>query len=153
MFSHCNLYCKLCNISEKLLQHTSGEWMNTYDFYFALLNVTYSNMDIARCTEQPCFLNLFAFFVIATVCSFPMENVNWCDDGGEMISFFLISNAFPFQTEPSSLTILVQYYCYLFFITNFGINFILYCISGQNFRFVWLYSAGGVFICKVHIFP
>ncbi|XP_029722481.2 neuromedin-U receptor 2-like isoform X1 [Aedes albopictus] len=38
------------------------------------------------------------------------------------------------ETEPSSLTILVQYYCYLFFITNFGINFILYCISGQNFR-------------------
>ncbi|XP_058832589.1 growth hormone secretagogue receptor type 1-like [Topomyia yanbarensis] len=38
------------------------------------------------------------------------------------------------EAEPSNLTILVQYYCYLFFITNFGINFILYCISGQNFR-------------------
>ncbi|EAA10464.2 AGAP005001-PB [Anopheles gambiae str. PEST] len=38
------------------------------------------------------------------------------------------------QTGHSYLTILVQYYCYLFFITNFGINFILYCISGQNFR-------------------
>ncbi|XP_053687630.1 growth hormone secretagogue receptor type 1-like [Sabethes cyaneus] len=38
------------------------------------------------------------------------------------------------ETEPSNLTILIQYYCYLFFITNFGINFILYCISGQNFR-------------------
>ncbi|KAL1403156.1 hypothetical protein pipiens_019490, partial [Culex pipiens pipiens] len=37
-------------------------------------------------------------------------------------------------TEPSNLTVLVQYYCYLFFITNFGINFVLYCISGQNFR-------------------
>ncbi|XP_055606085.1 uncharacterized protein LOC129754206 [Uranotaenia lowii] len=38
------------------------------------------------------------------------------------------------ETEPSSLTVLIQYYCYLFFISNFGINFILYCISGQNFR-------------------
>ncbi|XP_058461169.1 growth hormone secretagogue receptor type 1-like [Malaya genurostris] len=38
------------------------------------------------------------------------------------------------EAEPSNLTILIQYYCYLFFITNFGINFILYCISGQNFR-------------------
>ncbi|XP_055629413.1 growth hormone secretagogue receptor type 1-like isoform X2 [Toxorhynchites rutilus septentrionalis] len=38
------------------------------------------------------------------------------------------------ETEPSNLTVLIQYYCYLFFITNFGINFILYCISGQNFR-------------------
>uniref|UniRef100_A0A8D8ACN0 Type-1 angiotensin II receptor n=1 Tax=Culex pipiens TaxID=7175 RepID=A0A8D8ACN0_CULPI len=38
------------------------------------------------------------------------------------------------ETEPSNLTVLVQYYCYLFFITNFGINFVLYCISGQNFR-------------------
>ncbi|XP_035788554.1 neuropeptides capa receptor-like isoform X1 [Anopheles albimanus] len=38
------------------------------------------------------------------------------------------------ETGHSYLTILVQYYCYLFFITNFGINFILYCISGQNFR-------------------
>uniref|UniRef100_A0A182SU78 G-protein coupled receptors family 1 profile domain-containing protein n=1 Tax=Anopheles maculatus TaxID=74869 RepID=A0A182SU78_9DIPT len=38
------------------------------------------------------------------------------------------------ETSHSYLTVLVQYYCYLFFITNFGINFILYCISGQNFR-------------------
>uniref|UniRef100_A0A182WM51 G-protein coupled receptors family 1 profile domain-containing protein n=1 Tax=Anopheles minimus TaxID=112268 RepID=A0A182WM51_9DIPT len=38
------------------------------------------------------------------------------------------------ETGHSYLTVLVQYYCYLFFITNFGINFILYCISGQNFR-------------------
>uniref|UniRef100_A0A182PBB5 G-protein coupled receptors family 1 profile domain-containing protein n=1 Tax=Anopheles epiroticus TaxID=199890 RepID=A0A182PBB5_9DIPT len=42
------------------------------------------------------------------------------------------------ETGHSYLTVLVQYYCYLFFITNFGINFILYCISGQNFRYVIL---------------
>lgn len=57
------------------------------------------------------------------------------------ISLTHISSIFPnyfppLQTEPSNLTVLVQYYCYLFFITNFGINFVLYCISGQNFRFV-----------------
>uniref|UniRef100_A0AAG5DDT1 G-protein coupled receptors family 1 profile domain-containing protein n=2 Tax=Anopheles atroparvus TaxID=41427 RepID=A0AAG5DDT1_ANOAO len=38
------------------------------------------------------------------------------------------------ETHPSYLMILVQFYFYLFFITNFGINFFLYCISGQNFR-------------------
>ncbi|XP_063702362.1 galanin-like G-protein coupled receptor npr-9 [Culicoides brevitarsis] len=44
------------------------------------------------------------------------------------------------ETEPSEtqsaskITIILQYYCWLFFITNFGINFVLYCMSGQNFR-------------------
>ncbi|XP_058123436.1 thyrotropin-releasing hormone receptor-like [Anopheles ziemanni] len=38
------------------------------------------------------------------------------------------------ETQPSYHLILLQYYFYIFFITNFGINFILYCISGQNFR-------------------
>ncbi|KAJ6643654.1 hypothetical protein Bhyg_08618, partial [Pseudolycoriella hygida] len=38
------------------------------------------------------------------------------------------------QKEESKITIVLQYYCYLPFLTNFGINFILYCVSGQNFR-------------------
>ncbi|XP_055686865.1 cysteinyl leukotriene receptor 1 isoform X2 [Lutzomyia longipalpis] len=38
------------------------------------------------------------------------------------------------ETSPSKTTIVIQYYCWLFFITNFGINFALYCVSGQNFR-------------------
>ncbi|KAK9499345.1 hypothetical protein O3M35_002396 [Rhynocoris fuscipes] len=28
----------------------------------------------------------------------------------------------------------IQQYCYILFNTNFGINFALYCVSGQNFR-------------------
>ncbi|XP_075160600.1 G-protein coupled receptor [Haematobia irritans] len=31
-------------------------------------------------------------------------------------------------------TVVLQYIFHLLFITNFGINFILYCMSGQNFR-------------------
>ncbi|EDW34793.1 GL12712 [Drosophila persimilis] len=31
-------------------------------------------------------------------------------------------------------TIALQYIFHAFFITNFGINFVLYCVSGQNFR-------------------
>ncbi|KAH8379125.1 hypothetical protein KR009_003195 [Drosophila setifemur] len=31
-------------------------------------------------------------------------------------------------------TIVLQYIFHAFFITNFGINFVLYCVSGQNFR-------------------
>ena len=47
-------------------------------------------------------------------------------------NFFIIC---PLQTESNNQTIVViQYYCYLCFITNFGINFALYCVSGQNFR-------------------
>ncbi|GAB0100589.1 uncharacterized protein DMENIID0001_166500 [Sergentomyia squamirostris] len=38
------------------------------------------------------------------------------------------------ETSPSKTTIVIQYYFWLFFITNFGINFALYCVSGQNFR-------------------
>ncbi|XP_053673347.1 growth hormone secretagogue receptor type 1-like [Anopheles nili] len=39
------------------------------------------------------------------------------------------------ETEHSNISIyLVQNCCQLFFMTNFGINFILYCVSGQNFR-------------------
>ncbi|XP_058462387.1 growth hormone secretagogue receptor type 1-like [Malaya genurostris] len=37
-------------------------------------------------------------------------------------------------TEHAHLMVLVQNCCQLFFMTNFGINFILYCVSGQNFR-------------------
>ncbi|KAF5278116.1 hypothetical protein FQR65_LT03632 [Abscondita terminalis] len=32
------------------------------------------------------------------------------------------------------LFLTVQHYCLQIFNTNFGINFVLYCISGQNFR-------------------
>uniref|UniRef100_A0A182JT03 G-protein coupled receptors family 1 profile domain-containing protein n=1 Tax=Anopheles christyi TaxID=43041 RepID=A0A182JT03_9DIPT len=39
------------------------------------------------------------------------------------------------ETEQTNINIyLVQNCCQLFFMTNFGINFILYCVSGQNFR-------------------
>ncbi|XP_050074454.1 growth hormone secretagogue receptor type 1-like [Anopheles maculipalpis] len=39
------------------------------------------------------------------------------------------------ETEHTNMNIyLVQNCCQLFFMTNFGINFILYCVSGQNFR-------------------
>ncbi|XP_036339973.1 uncharacterized protein LOC118749279 [Rhagoletis pomonella] len=31
-------------------------------------------------------------------------------------------------------TVILQYIFQLLFITNFGINFVLYCVSGQNFR-------------------
>uniref|UniRef100_A0A1I8M3A9 G-protein coupled receptors family 1 profile domain-containing protein n=1 Tax=Musca domestica TaxID=7370 RepID=A0A1I8M3A9_MUSDO len=31
-------------------------------------------------------------------------------------------------------TVVLQYIFQLLFITNFGINFVLYCVSGQNFR-------------------
>ncbi|XP_013104405.1 uncharacterized protein LOC106084961 [Stomoxys calcitrans] len=31
-------------------------------------------------------------------------------------------------------TVVLQYIFHLLFITNFGINFVLYCVSGQNFR-------------------
>lgn len=58
-----------------------------------------------------------------------------------LVSYFLSFNFFinDWQTEPetqsaSKITIILQYYCWLFFITNFGINFVLYCMSGQNFR-------------------
>ncbi|XP_053686206.1 growth hormone secretagogue receptor type 1-like [Sabethes cyaneus] len=37
-------------------------------------------------------------------------------------------------TEQAHFMVLVQNCCHLFFMTNFGINFILYCVSGQNFR-------------------
>ncbi|XP_055536050.1 growth hormone secretagogue receptor type 1-like [Wyeomyia smithii] len=37
-------------------------------------------------------------------------------------------------TEQAHIMVLVQNCCHLFFMTNFGINFILYCVSGQNFR-------------------
>ncbi|XP_055627369.1 growth hormone secretagogue receptor type 1-like [Toxorhynchites rutilus septentrionalis] len=37
-------------------------------------------------------------------------------------------------TEHANVMVLVQHCCQLFFMTNFGINFILYCVSGQNFR-------------------
>uniref|UniRef100_A0A336LWA2 CSON006534 protein n=1 Tax=Culicoides sonorensis TaxID=179676 RepID=A0A336LWA2_CULSO len=40
----------------------------------------------------------------------------------------------PETQSPSKITIILQYYCWLFFITNFGINFVLYCLCGQNFR-------------------
>ncbi|XP_050098279.1 neuropeptides capa receptor-like [Anopheles aquasalis] len=36
--------------------------------------------------------------------------------------------------QPNPNLYLVQTFCQLFFMTNFGINFILYCVSGQNFR-------------------
>lgn len=32
----------------------------------------------------------------------------------------------------------MQHVSQIFFVSNFGINFILYCMSGQNFRFVYL---------------
>lgn len=34
---------------------------------------------------------------------------------------------------PENLAVL-QHVAHVFFITNFGINFLLYCVSGQNFR-------------------
>ncbi|XP_055378796.1 thyrotropin-releasing hormone receptor [Condylostylus longicornis] len=38
------------------------------------------------------------------------------------------------ETNPSRTTIAVQYICWFLFLTNFGINFVIYCLSGQNFR-------------------
>ncbi|XP_016975800.2 uncharacterized protein LOC108042160 [Drosophila rhopaloa] len=41
------------------------------------------------------------------------------------------------ETESSknkNSTLALQYIFHAFFITNFGINFVLYCVSGQNFR-------------------
>ncbi|ALC43671.1 CG33696 [Drosophila busckii] len=37
-------------------------------------------------------------------------------------------------SKARSTTIVLQYIFNAFFITNFGINFVLYCVSGQNFR-------------------
>ncbi|TDG52541.1 hypothetical protein AWZ03_000774 [Drosophila navojoa] len=36
--------------------------------------------------------------------------------------------------KTQNTTIVLQYIFNAFFITNFGINFVLYCVSGQNFR-------------------
>ncbi|KAF4525510.1 hypothetical protein B566_EDAN014934 [Ephemera danica] len=38
------------------------------------------------------------------------------------------------QDEERSLLIILQHASNLLFSTNFGINFVLYCVSGQNFR-------------------
>ncbi|XP_054276920.1 sex peptide receptor-related protein 2-like isoform X1 [Macrosteles quadrilineatus] len=38
------------------------------------------------------------------------------------------------QTETVSEIVILQHYFNLLFNTNFGINFALYCVSGQNFR-------------------
>ena len=38
------------------------------------------------------------------------------------------------EDEDEVVLILLQHYFNLLFATNFGINFVLYCISGQNFR-------------------
>jgi len=37
------------------------------------------------------------------------------------------------KSQEENLPIL-QHVAHVFFITNFGINFVLYCVSGQNFR-------------------
>ncbi|XP_002047272.3 trissin receptor [Drosophila virilis] len=37
-------------------------------------------------------------------------------------------------SKTQNTTIVLQYIFNAFFITNFGINFVLYCVSGQNFR-------------------
>ncbi|KAL1456293.1 hypothetical protein WDU94_001035 [Cyamophila willieti] len=36
--------------------------------------------------------------------------------------------------ETQNQVVMLQHYCQILFNTNFGINFALYCISGQNFR-------------------
>lgn len=46
------------------------------------------------------------------------------------IFLFVLQSSEP----PSRTTVIIQYYCAIFFNTNFGINFALYCVSGQNFR-------------------
>ncbi|XP_070490081.1 thyrotropin-releasing hormone receptor [Chironomus tepperi] len=46
------------------------------------------------------------------------------------IKAFLIEN----DGKSSQATVITQYICWFFFITNFGINFMIYCLSGQNFR-------------------
>ncbi|XP_034942123.1 thyrotropin-releasing hormone receptor-like [Chelonus insularis] len=42
--------------------------------------------------------------------------------------------AFLEEGEPPRAVIITQHICNLLFDTNFGINFVLYCASGQNFR-------------------
>ncbi|XP_037039869.1 thyrotropin-releasing hormone receptor isoform X2 [Bradysia coprophila] len=39
-----------------------------------------------------------------------------------------------FLEKDSKPFIVLQYFAYIPYLTNFGINFILYCVSGQNFR-------------------
>lgn len=49
---------------------------------------------------------------------------------------------FPFTKQPdheknySQPTMIAQYITQQLFLTNFGINFLLYCMSGQNFRYI-----------------
>ncbi|KAL9905331.1 G-protein coupled receptor isoform 2-T2 [Glossina fuscipes fuscipes] len=38
------------------------------------------------------------------------------------------------SSKNEKATVVLQYIFHLLFITNFGINFVLYCVSGQNFR-------------------
>lgn len=49
-------------------------------------------------------------------------------------------NLFSMQTEHeknySQPTVIAQYISQQLFLTNFGINFMLYCMSGQNFRYI-----------------
>ncbi|KNC21523.1 hypothetical protein FF38_07642 [Lucilia cuprina] len=49
----------------------------------------------------------------------------------------LVLNYLQHDTQSSTnekTTVVLQYIFQLLFITNFGINFVLYCVSGQNFR-------------------
>lgn len=47
-------------------------------------------------------------------------------------------NFFLFQADGSNhWFVLMQNVSQTFFVSNFGINFVLYCMSGQNFRFVY----------------
>lgn len=48
-----------------------------------------------------------------------------------VIVFFQTSDAI---TDDNEVITLLQHYSNVLFATNFGINFVLYCISGQNFR-------------------
>lgn len=48
--------------------------------------------------------------------------------------FDFFSQADERNVETTNTTIMIQTISWFLFITNFGINFVLYCLSGQNFR-------------------
>lgn len=57
--------------------------------------------------------------------------------GSIILNVYKRTRYFVFQTmhtETINELVLVQHYFNLLFTTNFGINFALYCVSGQNFR-------------------
>lgn len=83
---------------------------------------------------------LFRFFVSITL-SFEKQDTY-------SVIFFRQTDERNFMA--TNTTIIIQTISWFLFITNFGINFVLYCLSGQNFRYVGCDSIR-IFTSKQHL--